>query len=472
MVFQVTRDTDYDALFSFLEKTVVQDRREGEIDYSLIGDCRRLFACVASFTERYKRLLDCVSYGYREAIITLTPANGLSLKSEGYSYSELAEAYDATYYLSDCGGFDAFEMSNGRCLDARLSNMGAIIDPQPGELILDVGCGRGELSWYLSQFCQHVVGIDYSQDAIRIANDAYIKDAKDKKVTYLCADVMTISFGKQFDKVVLADVYEHIDPPVMDRLLRHLARMLKPGGKIFIHTAPNLDWYETVYPAMRKKAWQEGGFLPKNPRSYYEQLMHINEQSPRSLHSTLSNVFSHVSVWTGTPAKKEDFNQFPTPALSNEIFAVASQESLSDFESAFFMAPISEARLDFRISVLSEQHRYALEKFQQLPVRVENRSSISVQSRSPYPVYLSYHLLTPEGETLVYDGKRTPFLRRLSPGESADVVMDIDIGNVSEGAFILRVTLVQEGVMWLDEEARVFEDFRIEIREKSVGAYG
>ena len=44
-----------------------------------------------------------------------------------------------------------------------------------------------------------------------------------------------------------------------------------------------------------------GAFLPIEPRSRYEKLMHINEQNPRLLLHQLKKHFKHVLLWFGAP---------------------------------------------------------------------------------------------------------------------------------------------------------------------------
>ena len=96
----------------------------------------------------------------------------------------------------------------------------------------------------------------------------------------------------QWNKIVMADVVEHIEQPILEKLFRKIADILTEDGVLVIHTAPNKDYYSHIYPQKREKAKELGIFLPKNPRSYYEDEMHINEQSPRSLRETLKQCFS------------------------------------------------------------------------------------------------------------------------------------------------------------------------------------
>lgn len=72
-------------------------------------------------------------------------------------------------------------------------------------------------------------------------------------------------------------------------------------------------------------------------------------------------------------------------------------------------------------------------------------------SKDRYAVNLSYHWLNQKGETVVFDGLRTPLPRDLKPGESVDLKAAIE-APARPGRYILEVTLVQEHSAWFPEK--------------------
>ena len=86
---------------------------------------------------------------------------------------------------------------------------------------------------------------------------------------------------------------------------------------------------------------EAGWFLPKNPRSYYEDLMHINEQTPGSIQESLTTHFENVLVWTTT-----------LPDNLGSLCRSFSQEELIDARDIFAVAshsPVEKEILIFRL---------------------------------------------------------------------------------------------------------------------------
>lgn len=97
--------------------------------------------------------------------------------------------------------------------------------------VLDVGCGVGTLSLYVSQFAQSVVGIDVSGRAIEIAESARAS-----------LDIKNVVFKKAelesdtgiFDLIICSEVLEHI--PDDKGFLKLLRGNLKSGGYLLLTT--------------------------------------------------------------------------------------------------------------------------------------------------------------------------------------------------------------------------------------------
>jgi len=88
-------------------------------------------------------------------------------------------------------------------------------------------------------------------------------------------------------------------------------------------------------------------------------------------------------------------------------------------------------------------------------VTVKNVSPVSwpskPNSKNLHAVNLTYHWLDKKGQMVVFDGERTPLPYDLKPGESVTLKATINPPELP-GAYILEITLVQEGVAWFPEK--------------------
>lgn len=96
-----------------------------------------------------------------------------------------------------------------------------LLDPQPGEEILDVGCGDGTLTLRIREASAHVVGIDNSESMIAAAKakglDARLMDASEMKFSE--------AFDAAFSNATLHWIL------AKDRAARAIWFALKPGGR-------------------------------------------------------------------------------------------------------------------------------------------------------------------------------------------------------------------------------------------------
>jgi trans-aconitate methyltransferase len=96
-----------------------------------------------------------------------------------------------------------------------------LLDPQPGERILDIGCGEGTLTKRIAERGATVTGIDDSLDMIRAAHangvDALVVDASD------------MQFDEEFDAAFSNAALHWM--PQKDAVASGIFRALKPGGR-------------------------------------------------------------------------------------------------------------------------------------------------------------------------------------------------------------------------------------------------
>src|SRR4051812_17611399 len=193
--------------------------------------------------------------------------------------------YDEGYYRTACAGFEAFE---GDGVDPLYPGMLAIAGLRPGEILVDIGTGRGELLRVaLEQGAARAIGVEYSPDALELARSSGGE--------LLLADARAIPLADGIaDLVTLLDVAEHLTPDELDRTLAEARRLLRPGGRLLVHTFPTRTYYEVTYRLLRfgRRSW------PRDPRNGWEHQMHVNEQTARGLRRALVD-FEEVRVWPG-----------------------------------------------------------------------------------------------------------------------------------------------------------------------------
>jgi len=76
-----------------------------------------------------------------------------------------------------------------------------------GDMVLDIGCGSGELSFDLAKKASKVIGIDLNKQYLEKAK----KKNKAQNIKYVLGDATNYIFNEKFDIVVLSNVLEHIE---------------------------------------------------------------------------------------------------------------------------------------------------------------------------------------------------------------------------------------------------------------------
>jgi ubiquinone/menaquinone biosynthesis C-methylase UbiE len=107
-----------------------------------------------------------------------------------------------------------------------------VIDLEPTDHILDVGCGTGWAVILLSKIVTsgQACGIDLSDGMIEKAR---LNAAGIEGVEFRCADAEEIPYpDASFDYVICSSSFHHYPNPVIS--LKQFRRVLKPGGKSYI----------------------------------------------------------------------------------------------------------------------------------------------------------------------------------------------------------------------------------------------
>src|SRR5262249_3589134 len=113
--------------------------------------------------------------------------------------------------------------ANGRFVATLASGVVELLAPQPGERILDVGCGDGALTEQIAARGATVKGIDFSLSMLEAAKKRGLD------VEHHSADALP--YREEFDAVFSNAALHWLSRDRQPALLASIRRCLKPGGR-------------------------------------------------------------------------------------------------------------------------------------------------------------------------------------------------------------------------------------------------
>ena len=138
---------------------------------------------------------------------------------------------ERTKYLDDALHADArYERVSPPFLGSKIRNdmLRAFLAPRPTDRIVDLGCGSGRALLWNRDWSGHAVGIDIAP--------FFASEAR-RDVDLLLGDLRRLPFADgAFTRAYSLDVLEHLSPEALRGMLTEAARVIEPGGQLFIYT--------------------------------------------------------------------------------------------------------------------------------------------------------------------------------------------------------------------------------------------
>jgi SAM-dependent methyltransferase len=138
---------------------------------------------------------------------------------------------EQTKYLDEALHADArYERVSPPLLGSKIRNdmLRKFLAPAAGDLVVDLGCGSGRALLWNRDWQARAIGIDIAP---------YFAAEARRDVDLLLGDLRRLPFADgAVSKAYSLDVLEHLSPDALKSMLAEAARVIAPGGQLFIYT--------------------------------------------------------------------------------------------------------------------------------------------------------------------------------------------------------------------------------------------
>lgn len=135
---------------------------------------------------------------------------------------------------------------------------------EPGQRVLDIGCGWGGTALYLNRVADiDVVGITLSAEQLKLARERAEAAGVADRVKFELIDYRDLAKREPqgFDRIVSVGMFEHVGVPQFDTYFRACANMMKDDGVFLLHTIGRLGKPGSTDAFTRKYIFP-GGYIP------------------------------------------------------------------------------------------------------------------------------------------------------------------------------------------------------------------
>ena len=149
----------------------------------------------------------------------------------------------------------------------KYKRLAVLADIQPGDRILEIGCGWGGFAKFVSQHIgAHVTGITISQAQLAYAEASLAEAGLQNKVDLKLMDYRDLQ--GRFDKIVSIEMFEAVGQAYWPIYFDTISRMLKSGGRAVIQSITiDHDAFQSYrdQPDFIQRYIFPGGMLPSMP---------------------------------------------------------------------------------------------------------------------------------------------------------------------------------------------------------------
>jgi len=170
---------------------------------------------------------------------------------------------DADHMQYSCAYWPRDDMTLEQAQEAKLAHIAAKLAIEPGQSVLDIGCGWGGMAIYLARhYDVKVHGITLSEEQIALAKQRAQAAGVADKATFELVDYRLLGErGVTYDRIVSVGMFEHVGTPQFETFFRTCANLLTDEGVMLLHTIGRMGKPGTT-DAFTDKYIFPGGYIP------------------------------------------------------------------------------------------------------------------------------------------------------------------------------------------------------------------
>jgi cyclopropane-fatty-acyl-phospholipid synthase len=184
---------------------------------------------------------------------------------------------------------------------------------EPGQRVLDIGCGWGGMALFLHKVAGvDVLGVTLSEHQVKIARERAAAAGVSDHVKFELIDYRLVS--EQFDRIVSVGMFEHVGAHHYDEFFGKCRELLKPDGVMLLHTIGKLGEASTSPDPFTDKWIFPGYHLPSLSQ------MTTASQKVRLIASDVENLRLHYAYTLQHWLKRTERARKQIEAMYDERF--------------------------------------------------------------------------------------------------------------------------------------------------------
>src|SRR6476659_4554687 len=160
-------------------------------------------------------------------------AHHYDLKDELYDlFLDADKQYSCAYVTDPKNSLEQAQLDKKAHIAAKLAL-------EPGQRVLDIGCGWGGMALFLNKVADvDVLGVTLSERQLEIARKRAKAAGVSDRVKFELIDYRLLD--EQFDRIVSVGMFEHVGAKHYDEFFAKIRQLLKPDGVALVHTIGKL----------------------------------------------------------------------------------------------------------------------------------------------------------------------------------------------------------------------------------------